>query len=71
MMYYECDKCKKRFISEELVKTNLQWFHNITPRELFEGLKQVKKQIELDENCWHVTFVLGIGQKEKEHTSTT
>jgi len=47
-MFYECKKCKKHFISEELVKTHLQWFHNIPSYERFDLLKQVKK--ELDDN---------------------
>jgi len=55
-MCYECDKCKKRFISEELVKTHLQWSHNIPPREMVEGLKQVKKELDnissLNEYFW-------------------
>ena len=56
-MYYECEICKKRFISEKLVKTHLQWFHNIPPYERFEILKQVKKELDdissLNEYFWN------------------
>jgi len=44
MTYYKCKRCKKRFISEKLVKIHLQWVHNIPPRELVEGIKKFKKE---------------------------
>jgi len=52
-MYYECEKCKKHFISEELVKSHLQWAHNIPPRALIEDIEQFKKQIGLNEYFWN------------------
>jgi len=54
MTYYECQVCKKQFISEELVKSHLQWIHNIPPREMVEGIEKVKKEMTaLDESFWN------------------
>ena len=42
---YECKVCKKGFVSEELVKSHLQWAHNIPPREMIEGIEKLKKEM--------------------------
>ena len=44
-MYYKCKKCKKRFISEELVKSHLQWAHDIPPHATAEIITQLKKEL--------------------------
>ena len=46
MTYYECKICKKQFISEELVKSHLQWTHDIPPREMVEGIEKLKKEFK-------------------------
>jgi len=41
---YRCKRCDKRFISEELVKSHLQWAHDIPPRALIEGINKLKQE---------------------------
>ncbi len=46
MIAYQCKVCKKHFVSIDLVKSHLQWFHNIPPRKIIEDMHKLKNQLK-------------------------